>query len=238
MLMFAQHLVKANKQSTVRSGSARCQNTVVWACVNKWTNTAPSKLVSRATAWCLHHHALLIARISPEPSVISPEITVTKWQYSNNLSYLLNQPHCLYCFEDYLLCSRYFNLGTSKQEIDMSKTMHGIKEGRPHPAVGRGISTQVLRTEYQVPAGKTFVVLRWGIGVFDLDLLDCLWSVATHHLLQLSMYVFALQGNARATFAFYTSINNFSLPKEMNWYFSMVIFIPGMVALKWIFVMH
>lgn len=64
--------------------------------------------------------------------------------------------------------------------------MPDIKEGRLHPAVGRGIFTQVLRTEYQVAAGKTFVVPRWGIGVFDLDLYDCLWAVATHHLLQLS----------------------------------------------------
>lgn len=32
------------------------------------------------------------------------------------------------------------------------------KEERLHPAVGRGIFTQALRTEYQVAAGKSFVV--------------------------------------------------------------------------------
>lgn len=36
--------------------------------------------------------------------------------------------------------------------------MPDIDGGRPHPAVGPGIFTKVLRTEYQVAAGKSFVV--------------------------------------------------------------------------------
>ena len=88
--------------------------------------------------------------------------------------------------------------------------MPDIKEGRLRPAVGRGIFMQVLRTEYQVAAGKTFVVPWWGIGVFDLDLHDCLWAAATHHLLQLSMNL--CEGNERANIALSTSINNSSSP--------------------------
>lgn len=53
--------------------------------------------------------------------------------------------------------------------------------------MGWGIFTRVLRTECQVAAGKTFVVPWWGIGVFDLDLLDCLWAVGPHRVLQLSI---------------------------------------------------
>lgn len=37
MLMFVQHLVKANKQSTVPLRSAPCQDAVIAACVSKWT---------------------------------------------------------------------------------------------------------------------------------------------------------------------------------------------------------
>lgn len=36
--------------------------------------------------------------------------------------------------------------------------MADIKGGRPRPAVGPGISTIALRTEYRVAAGKSFVV--------------------------------------------------------------------------------
>lgn len=132
------------------------------------------------------HRALLITCMSPEPLVMSPVITGIKQPYFINWSYLLIALiACIALRITLFLVS--LNLWTSKQKTDICKTMPDIKEGRIPPAVGRGIFTQVLRTEYQVAAGKTFVVPWWGIGVFDLDLHDCLLAVATHHLLQLSI---------------------------------------------------
>lgn len=114
------------------------------------------------------HHAPLITCMSQEPSLISPVITGIKLAYFRQQSYLLIA--LIACA--LRICSRW-NLWTSKQKTDMCITIPDIKGGRPHPAVGRGIFTKVLRTEYQVAAGKSFVVLWWGIGVFDLDLYDC-----------------------------------------------------------------
>lgn len=84
-------------------------------------------------------------------------------------------------FEDYLPPSLPDRI--SRQKADMSTTMAPPGEAEPSPALWvRGISTQLLRTEYQVAAGKTFVVPRRGIGVFDLDLGDGLWAAAAHTL--------------------------------------------------------
>lgn len=120
--------------------------------------------------------------MSQEPSLISSAITGIKAAYFKQQSYLL----IALIARALRICSRW-NLWTSKQKTDMCITMPDIKEGRPHPAEGRGIFTKVLRTEYQVAAGKSFVVPWWGIGVFDLDLCDCRGDVATLHILQFSI---------------------------------------------------
>lgn len=131
------------------------------------------------------HHALLITCISLECSLISPVTTAIKQPYFIIWSHLLIALIAVLLWGLPILFPVSLNLCSSKQRTDICKTMPDIKEGRIHPAVGPGIFTQLLCTEYQVTAGKTFVVPWWGIGVFDLDLNDCLWALATHHLQQL-----------------------------------------------------
>lgn len=128
------------------------------------------------------HHALLITCMSQEPPLISPVITGIKQACFKQQSYLL-----IALIASALRIRSRWNLWTSKQKTEKCITMPDIKGGRPHPAVGRGIFTKVLRTEYQVAAGKSFVVLWWGIGVFDLDLCDCWGDVAALHILQFSI---------------------------------------------------
>lgn len=128
------------------------------------------------------HHSPLITRMSQEPSLISSVITGIKAAYFKQQSYRL----IALIARALRICSRW-NLWTSKQKTDMCIMIPDIKEGRPHPAEGRGIFTKVLRTEFQVAAGKSFVVPWWGIGVFDLDLCDCCKDVATLHILQFSI---------------------------------------------------
>lgn len=132
------------------------------------------------------------------------------------------------------------NLWTSKQRTDICKTMPDINEGRLHPAVGRGIFTQVLRTEYQVAAGKTFVVPWWWIGVFDLDLHDCLWAVATHHWLQLSIaFCGGMHGpallSAQALIIYPHQQYNL---RRLGQLYSRGMFILRTVTQKWIFIMQ
>lgn len=104
------------------------------------------------------HHAPLITCISAERSVMSPAIGGIKQPYLDR-SYLPSialiagaalRITCLYSWS---------NLGASKTKgADRSTTTAGGKREGFHPAVGRGIFTQLLRTEYQVAAGKSFVV--------------------------------------------------------------------------------
>lgn len=104
------------------------------------------------------HHALLITCIPAEHSVISPAISGIKQPYSADRSYLpLNRLNCRCRFEDYLPLFLIKSLRFKTKGADRSTTMAGERGGF-HPAVGRGIFTQLLRTEYQVAAGKTFVV--------------------------------------------------------------------------------
>lgn len=64
-------------------------------------------------------------------------------------------------FEDYLPPSLPDRI--SRQKADMSTTMAPPERRSLRPLLWvRGISTQLLRTEYQVTAGKTFVVPRRG----------------------------------------------------------------------------
>lgn len=112
--------------------------------------------------------------------------------------------------------------------------------------MGRGIFTQVLRTEYQVAAGKTFVVPWWGIGVFDLDLHDCLWAVATHHLLQLSIdFCRGMHGpaflSAQALIIYLhhsSKVVQYNMRRLAKWYPRVGMFILLLVTLKLFFIMQ
>lgn len=199
MLMFAQSLVKAAIHLRIRSTalSETCSSSLgeLHLCVS------PVRPLGVYT-----HHALLITSMSLEPLVTSPAITGIKPLYSINWSYLLIALiACIALRITWLVMS--LNLWLQNKRQTYVKQWLIWKSAAFALAVGWGIFTRVLRTECQVAAGKPFVVPWWGIGVFDLDLLDCLWAVGTHHVLQLSI-VFCR--GARTCIAFSTSINNFS----------------------------
>lgn len=104
------------------------------------------------------HHALLITCISAEHAVISPAISGIKQPYSAARSYLplialIAGAALRITLPLFLIKSLRFKT----KGADRSTTVAGERGGF-HPAVGRGIFTQLLRTEYQVAAGKTFVV--------------------------------------------------------------------------------